>query len=169
MTKKLSVAAIAAALLMSGGLVGVSFGGGAGIIEPEVIELSVDICGHEGPCRYFFLTDSGETQTGQITLTKNPLFDVDGNEVGHMNISCVASSRPSGKGQTDWICTYVLTLKAGSHTDQGTVVASGIYASPADPDVFAVTGGTGAYVNVRGYATHEDGPGQDPFTLHLIP
>ena len=63
----------------------------------------------------------------------------------------------------------MLGLKAGPYTERGTVVTTGIYGGPADPDVFAVTGGTGAYANVRGYATQEDGPGRDPFILHLTP
>ena len=46
---------IATALLLSGGLVGVSFGGTGGIAEPQVIELSLDECSES--CRGFELHD----------------------------------------------------------------------------------------------------------------
>ncbi len=163
MTRKLIVGALAAVLLTSGALVGVSFGGGGGINQPEVIELSVDICGNKGQCRFYPLRELGGHRTGQVSLSKNPLFDVNGDKVGRLNASCTVATG------VNWVCTYVLTLKTGQHTERGTVVTTGIYASPANPDVFAVTGGTEAYENVRGFATFEDGPGRDPFILQLTP
>ena len=160
MTRKLSVGVIAAALLLSGALVGVSFGGGGGITQPEVIELSY----RKEKIHFYPLRDP--RQTGQVTLLKRWLFDVDRNKVGHMNISCTAAVHPT----VNWVCINILTLKPGPHTERGTVVTTGIYNSPPDgpsSDVFAVTGGTGAYENVRGVATQEDGPRR--FTLNLIP
>jgi len=165
MMRRLSVGLIAAAMLMSGALVGVSYGGGGGITEPQTIELSVDVCGDR--CRFYPLRDSDGRQTGQVTLTKNPLVDADGNRAGTVNVSCTVSDGPGGP--TDWVCTYIHTLKAGPYTEQGTVVTHGIYTGN-DGDVFAVTGGTGAYENVRGYATMNYG--QTPelnYTLTLIP
>jgi len=74
-----------------------------------------------------------------------------------------------GDGNRPWVCTYVLALQAGTHTERGSVVTTGIYASPGDTDEFAVTRGAGAYENVRGFATLQEGPGWDDYTLHLIP
>jgi hypothetical protein len=162
MTKKLSVGVLVAALLISGTLVGVSFGGGGGITQPEVIELSY----RGNKVHFYFLREDDGRQTGQVTLIKRRLLDADGNSVGHMNISCTVAWGPL----TNWVCDSVLTLKAGPHTERGTVVTTGIYASPEDgtnADVFAVTGGTGAYENVRGHATQREG--SDSFTLNLIP
>jgi hypothetical protein len=163
MVRKLSIWVLVAALLMSGALVGVSFGGGGGITQPEVIELSY----RRQRAHFFPLRDGDGRQTGQVTLIKRRLLDVDRNGVGHMNISCTVAVQPA----VNWICDSVLTLKAGPYTERGTVVTTGIYASPGDgrtdSDVFAVSGGTGAYENVRGYATQEEGP--DRYTLYLIP
>ena len=135
MTKKLAVGVLAAALLMSGALVGVSFGGGGGITEPQVIELTY----RRQRVHFYPLREGDGRQTGQVTLIKRRLLDAEGNSVGHMNISCTVADRPS----VNWVCDSVLTLKAGPHTERGTVVTTGIYASPEDrtnSDVFAVTG-----------------------------
>jgi hypothetical protein len=165
MVRKLSVGLLAAAMLMSGALVGVSYGGGGGITEPQTIELSVDPCSVR--CRFYPLREADGLRTGQVTLTKNPLFDADGNRAGNLNISCTVSDGPGGP--TDWVCTYIHTLKAGPYTEQGTVVAHGIYTGD-DGDVFAVSGGTGAYENVRGHATMNYGASPElNYTLTLIP
>ena len=165
MTRKLSVGVIAAALLMSGALVGVSFGGGGGITQPEVIELSLDLCGKS--CRLFELRDPvfGRRGNALITLSKDSLFDVDDNEVGAQSEHCTTSEGRGGG--TPWVCTYVLRLKPGPHTERGTVVTTGIYRF--GPSTFAVTGGTGAYENVRGYATLEVVGKREFLTLNLIP
>ena len=157
MMKKLSVGLLTAALLTSGGLVGVSFGGGGGITEPRLIELHIDVCSHP----YFYLLDPDERVVGQVTLCRSPIFDVDGDRAGTHNISCTVSDR------TDWVCTHLYTLKDGPHTDSGTIVTTGEY-TDGDGDVFAVTGGTGAYQDVGGYAVQEGGGGIN-HTLNLIP
>ena len=154
MIKKLSVGLLAAALLTSGGLVGVSFGG-PGITEPQVIELDIDVCGRA----YWYPLSPEERVAGQITVCRSPIFDVDGERVGTHNISCMVSDK------TDWVCTNLYTLKDGPHTDAGTIVATGEYVD-GDGDVFAVTGGTGAYQGVGGYAVQDQGAGA---TLNLIP
>jgi hypothetical protein len=157
----LSVGVIATALLLSGGLVGVSVAGGQGIEQPEVIELSLDVCGAK--CKGYALRDPIFGQgNGFMTLSRDPVFDVDGNKVGNQDESCVVS-----KG-TAFVCSYVITLKDGQHTQAGTVVTTGIYLFD-DPTTFAVTGGTGAYANVRGYAALETSGGQEFLTLNLIP
>lgn len=165
MTRKLSVGVIAAALLLSGALVGVSFGGGGGITQPEVIELTLDVCGDS--CRLFELRDPvfGRRGNALIALSKDPLFDVDGNQVGHQSEHCTTSDGTGGG--TPWVCTYLLKLNAGAHTEHGTIVTTGIYRF-SDPSRLAVTGGTGAYENVRGYATLVDAE-PATLTLNLIP
>ena len=159
--RKLSVGLIATALLLSGALVGVSYGGEGGITEPEVIELSTAVCGTPGWCRHFPMVDWDGRQTGQVSIIRNPIYDADGKKVGTVNVWCSV-----GLG-TDWVCTYVHTLKAGAYTAVGTIVTTGIYTGN-DGDVFAVTGGTGAYDNVRGHATMNYS-GELNYTLNLIP
>jgi hypothetical protein len=158
MMKKLSVGLLAAALLMSGGLVGVSFGGGGGITEPQLIELHINVC--RNPYHYL-LGDPDAKIAGQVTVCRSPIFDVDGDRAGTQNVSCTVSDK------TDWVCTHLYTLRDGPHTDSGTIVATGEY-TDGDGDVFAVTGGTGAYQDVGGYAVQEDGAGIN-HTLNLIP
>jgi len=158
MTKKLSIAVLSAALLMSGAWVGVSFAGGGGITEPEVIELSFQVCGGEVPCRFYDIRTE-EGQRGLFMTSRHPLFDLDGSRIGTLRTSCV----------DDWVCTYVHTLREGPYTERGTVVATGVFTFD-DVMRFAVTGGTGPYMNVRGQTTIDlSGPGDDTLTLSLIP
>lgn len=157
MMKKLSLGLLAVALLTSGGLVGVSFGGGGGIAEPQLIELHIDVC--ENPHHY--LLRNHTRVFGQVTLCRSPIFDVDGDRVGSQNASCTVSDK------TDWVCTSLYTLKDGPHTDGGTIVTTGQYIDGGG-DVFAVTGGSGAYQDVGGYAVQEEGPGVN-HTINLIP
>jgi hypothetical protein len=167
MLKKLIVGAIATALLLSGGLIGVSFAGAGGITEPEVIELSLDLCGNT--CRTFEQGDPVFGRPGQIWITVNDdvLLDVDGNRVGRQSGQCTSSySAGQGRG-TPWHCSFIVTLNDGPHTDAGTIVSSGIYTF--ETDTFAVTGGTGAYENVRGTVTMDPVDGREVLTLNLIP
>jgi hypothetical protein len=167
MMRKVSVGVIASALLVSGGLVGVSFAGAGGITEPQVIELSLDLCGDS--CRGFELQDPilGRRGTAWIVVSDDPLFDVDGTRVGHQSEQCTVSYGRNDKGGTPWLCTNVITLKAAPHTEPGTVVTTGIYKFGGE--TYAVTGGTGAYGNVRGYATMVVVDDREVLTLNLIP
>jgi hypothetical protein len=167
MLKKLSVGAIATALLLSGGLLGVSFAGAGGITEPQVIELSLDLCGNT--CQIFELQDPVFGRRGDlwITVSDDALLDVDGNRVGRQSEQCTTSG-PAGRGHgTPWHCTYIVTLNDGPHTDAGTIVSTGIYTF--ETDTFAITGGTGAYENVRGTVTMDPVDGREVLTLNLIP
>ena len=161
MSRKLSIGVLAAALLLSGALVGISFGGGGGITQPEVIELSLTICGRPNCTGWELRHTAWGRGGGLVTSATDPLFDVDGTRVGRQNARCVVGG--------DWFCTYVVTLKDGPYTEDGTVVTTGIFGWE-DGSTLAVTGGTGAYENVRGFATLEDPKGDnDSLTLHLIP
>ncbi len=156
MTRKLSVGVLAAALLLSGALVGVSFGGGGGgIPQPEVLELTFK----DKRIEFFALDTFDGKQRGQLTWVKRSLSDVDGNPVGTQRVECTAIIDPG------WICTIVSTIQDGPNTDKGTIVATGVYNGHAPFSTFAVTGGTGAYDNVGGRAKQED----DSYTLFLVP
>jgi hypothetical protein len=166
MTRKLSIAviavALAVALLMSGTLVGVSYGGGGGITQPTVIELSTPLCirGSSPHCRGSSVRwDLWGRGAGIIAASQDPVFDIDDNRVGILKHRCV-----------DWVCTDLLKLVDGQFTDRGTVVITG-YFHPGDPSTWAVTGGTGAYENVRGFArmVSERVKKRHSLTLTLIP
>ena len=147
MTKKLSIGVIAVALLLSGAMVSVSFGGDrAAITQPEVVKLKFE----DRQIEFLPLVDSEGKWGGQVTLIKRSLFDLDGNLVGIKRVECTAMAGPG------WICTIVSSIKDGPNTDKGTVVATGVYNGQRPSSTFAVIGGTGAYENVGGYASRRD-------------
>ena len=156
--------AILASVLVSGLFVGVSYGGGGGITEPQVIELVTTGCATDDndpqtECRVYRLTDTDGERSGEVFRFKVPLADTDGNQIGRGYLECSGSK---GKGQT---CTLVLSMKPGPFTDLGTIVSTGVNSLPPN----AVTGGSGAYLNVRGVITGKFGPGGFHLTLNLIP
>jgi hypothetical protein len=159
MTKKVSIGVLVAALLMSGALVGVSFGGGGSgrITQPELIELHIDVC--QRP--HFYLLRNDSKVAGQVTLCRSPILDAEGDRTGTQNVSCTVSDA------SDWICTNLYALRAGAFTEEGTIVTTGHYVD-GHGDVHAITGGTGAYQDVGGYAVQRTGRGVN-HTLHLIP
>jgi hypothetical protein len=172
MTKRLTSAVIATALLMSGAVVGVEHAGGSGstqpavLEEPTVIELEWHTGGRDSYIYIYPLWDSAGKRSGQVTTKRLALFDVDGNEVGREYIDCMATSH------TGWVCTLVSVLKDGPYTDKGTVVATGVSKHrPGKPNIstMAVTGGTGAYSNVSGQVIQEGVDGHITYTLYLMP
>jgi hypothetical protein len=150
MGKKLSVGILAAALLLSGLLVGVSYGDAPSkaIADPQVLRL--------------VLSDQSEGKgTHPINDARIAAEDQDGNLVGWM--------RWQGKKGVDWHVTIVFGLQPGTYTERGTVQTAGIFRGFSGESL-AVTGGTGAYSNVRGYLKLTAEPG-DVFvtTLYLTP
>ena len=163
MARKLMVGGISA-LLVLGTLVGISYGGGGGITQPVVIELTTPGCltNDDDPatrCHIYRLRDENGRRSGEITRIRQPVFDKDGTDVG-----ILIGQFESGKG-TGTTVTGVLNLKDGPFTDKGTVVLIGA------PGVFdgAVLGGSGAYDNVRGDWVAEGVEGGFLLTLNLIP
>ena len=180
MFRKVSIGLLSAALLVSGGLVGVGYAGGVGgtqpavVEEPTVIELMWKTGAEDTNIRFLPLAgdlpggrfEAEGPTIGQITTKKLTLFDVDGNEVGHEYIECMVTI------DTPWICTLVSVLKDGPYTDKGTVVATGYSKHrPGLPNIstIPITGGSGAYNNVGGQAIQEGVDGKVTYTLYLIP
>ena len=151
-------------MLVVGALFGISYGGGGGITQPVVLELTTTGCvtNDDDPatrCHIYRLRDENGRRSGEISRIRQPVFDKDGTNVGILIGQFV-----SGKG-TGTTVTGVFNLKDGPFTDKGTVVLIGA------PTAFdgAVLGGSGAYDNVRGDWVAESV--QDGFlvTLNLIP
>lgn len=157
MSRKLSIGVLAGTLLLSGMLVGVSYGGGGGITQPEVITLT----GTSGDLRAFPLRNA-DGKRALITILKEGLDDVDGAAVGNHRWNCVGSH---GYGQ---VCNDVIHLKQGAHTERGSITVAGEFRG-YNGESWAVTGGTGAYVNVRGHLTLSVEGGEFTQTLYLIP
>ena len=138
--------ALIAALLASGLLVGVSQGDTTRIAAPLTVEL---VSG----------ASLKEVTKGIQHQLREEALDDSGTRVGTIRWDCANGA--------DWHCTVVYSLR-GSVDERGTVVAAGIFRGFTGESL-AVTGGTGAYANVRG--SIELSVGSDGFThtLELIP
>ncbi len=154
MSKRIGIGLLATALLATGAWVGVAYGGSGGITQPVVIELTHSMCGEDGRCAYYLLrplqgTGSGDGQAIQARL---PSYDVDGNRAGTTH-GWLSSAPGTGS-----LYSGVETLREGPHTSRGSITLSGFVPNDGcffggSVCTFAVTGGTGAYKNVRGHAT----------------
>ena len=145
MGKKLGTAVVIAVLLLSGVLAGVSYGGSAEISDPKTIALTLG-------------KGIKAEERGPISQDRCVLLDENGDRVGTLMFNSVFL--------TDWHVTVVYRLQAIEGLERGTIVATGIFGGFSGESL-AVTGGTGAYANVRGYTVLSvDG---DAFihTLHL--
>jgi hypothetical protein len=94
-------------------------------------------------------------------MSRNPIFDANGDKIGNLDFSCTVSDGRGGP--TGFLCTNVITLKESLTAAAGTIVATGLYKG-GDEDVFAITGGSGAYQDVGGYVVQGE-----EYTVHLIP
>jgi hypothetical protein len=162
-TKYVSIAIFTVVLLTGAILVRDAVAGGGGITEPQVIELVASGCSTNDndpatECRVFPLRDSDGKLSGDIARFRVDMTDGDGNPVGRSYAECTAAKK------TGSICTLVLSLKDGPYTDVGTIVATGTGLPPS-----AVTGGSGAYLNVGGEITGEDQSDGFHLFVNLIP
>jgi hypothetical protein len=161
--RKGAIGVLVSALLLSGFFLGVSRAGGGGITEPQVLELVTGGCSTEDhdpstDCRVFDMRDNEGGSTGELARLSAVLKDTDGNRVGRYFADCFAV-RESGQ-----ICTVVMTIKPGPFTQRGTIAAIGTGLPPS-----AITGGSGAYLNVRGDITGKSQPDGFHLFLNLIP
>lgn len=159
-----AVAILASALLVSGLFVGVSYGGGGGITEPQVIELVTTGCATNDndpatDCRVYQLKDTDGERSGEIFRFKVWVSDVDGNPVGYTYLQCDIAK---GTGRT---CTNVLVLRPGPYTERGTIVSMGVQPFPPP----SIVGGSGAYLNVRGEVSGEEQDDGFHLFVNLIP
>lgn len=158
---KLALATFATIAIAVGWLAGTSVAAGNGITEPTVIALSSTGATDTGSKAYI-LRDTDGRRSGNISVFREPLLDADANHVGNARVECV-----SARGVA-WYCTTIATLHAGPFTQEGTIVYTGLFRG-FNGEELAVTGGTGAYQNVRGYATLTVQGGLFVQTLYLIP
>jgi hypothetical protein len=96
---------------------------------------------------------------GLVDQIREEALDADGARVGTIRWNCTDGA--------DWHCTVVYGLK-GSDDERGTVVATGIFRG-FNGESLAVTGGTGAFANVRGIVVLSVGDDGFTHTLDLIP
>jgi hypothetical protein len=132
MGKKLSIAALIGALLVSGLLVGVSQGRG---VEQQARRGGATI--------QLFATGDvlDEATKGFVHQVREAALDDGGARVGTIRWNCI--------GGADQHCTVVYALKDAGGLGRGTVVATGIFRG-FNGETFAVTGGTGDFVGASG-------------------
>jgi hypothetical protein len=101
------------------------------------------------------VTDTGDTgdSVGDVLTFANPVFDADNKtQLGTDNGWCARTVVG-----TAWECFWTLTLKDGQITVEGPFF-------DASDSTMAVTGGTGAYVGVKGeMALHARNPDQTEY------
>lgn len=159
MSNRVGIGVIAAALLLSGLLLGAAEGRSGGIARHEVIELiNGDLLAESN----YPLRDDHGNRTAIMSLFKGELRDQDGVAIGIHRCECINADR------IGWTCTHILSLRSGPYTDRGQIVITGLFRGFVGEQL-AVTGGIGAYADVRGYATSTV-DGQDfVTTLYLLP
>jgi hypothetical protein len=159
--KTAMISVVLGGLLASGVLVTASLGAAAAIVAPETIELTV---GDGVKSHTYKLRDTDGRRSASLDVYREPVLDADGTHIGAVLSECLQW----GTGERNWTCSSVAKLKDGPYTDAGTVTFEGIFRG-FNGEQLAVTGGTGAYSNVRGtvvLAVQNDGFVR---TLNLIP
>jgi hypothetical protein len=156
---KIATAILVGGLLLTGALAGVSYGGANAIVNPTVIKLQAVPGGTE---RHYPLRDGQGHKSGSLDELRELVVDIDGDPVGAVFSQCFFART------VVWRCEVIAVLKDGPHTDKGTIHFSGIFRGFTG-ERFAVTGGTGAYDNVRGSATLTVENNKFIRTLYLIP
>jgi|GEM_PF-668764 len=102
---------------------------------------------------------------GDILGFHNPVFDAENeHQVGQDNGQC---TRTVATGKTEWECFWSVFLKGGNITVEGPFFDDGT------DTVLTITGGTGRYVEARGWMLlHLRNPGvaisQYDFVYHLV-
>jgi hypothetical protein len=143
--RKAAVGVLASALVVSGLLMGVSYGS-AGITVPT--EIQVFIADEDAATSHSYpLREADGTRSGHLSTYKDLSEDVDGNPIGKVRVVCIDSAGVMLQ------CFGVATIKAGPHNEAGTITFYGNF-SGFNGEVQAVTGGTGAYENARGTVTN---------------
>jgi hypothetical protein len=135
MGRKLSIAALVGALLVSGLLVGASQGRGIGAHSRR----------GAATIQLFATGDVlDEATKGFVHQVREAALDDGGARVGTTRWNCI--------GGADQHCTVVYALKDAGGLGKGTVVATGIFRG-FNGETLAVTGGTGDFVGTGGSVT----------------
>lgn len=143
-----AIGVLATALLASGLLMGVSYGdtGRASIAVPTEIQVFIGdgngLRSHE-----YSLRDEDGKASGGLGAYRDPALDADGDPMGNVKVTCISSKSVLAQ------CTGVATLKAGPYSEAGSITFAGNFRGFTG-ETQAVTGGTGAYDNVRGTVTN---------------
>jgi len=156
--KARNVAVFASALMLGGFTIGLGVASASSSIAAPV---TVKVIEHSLHDKVIDVGKPGDS-TGDILTFHNDLYDSsDTNKVGVDQGQCTRMNPKAGT----WECWWSIVL------EDGQVTAEGPYSDTAPTDLYAVTGGTGAYENVGGSVLEESGPGASEYTLtyNLVP
>ena len=152
-------------LALAGGVVVIvlTLGSASAITQPVELHLV------EGPGSetHLDLGQPGDSQGDQdiFTVVIKDEFDV---QIGTANGHCTLTD----PAEDIFVCVEIFSLPKGSITIEGAnpIVEEGAaVAVPEDRRRSAVTGGTGAYSNVRGFAIEQGGGHEEEIVIHLTP
>jgi hypothetical protein len=160
-SRKVLVGLLAAGLLAAALLVAGTRDGRAGPTDPSVIRLTYGKLLAEVSYR---LEGTNGARDTSIDVFRGRLLDEDGNVVGTHRCECLNATGP----HVGWFCTHVLSLRRGPSTGFGSVIVSGLFRGFSGESA-VITGGTGAYAGVRGYAVSTVEGDEFVQTLHLEP
>jgi hypothetical protein len=122
---------------------------------PTTLDLVAVACGAPHTRCAFINTGSSKSPVGDVWTFRVPLLNRVGKRVGTHEATC------NPVNQSRAVCAVIESLPSGTITEQG------IFRPNANASFFAITGGTGAYEGVGGYARFSFDGTTYPDTLHL--
>ena len=150
--------ALAAVLMLGGVTIGLSVASASShIAAPQTITL-IEHSLHD---KVIDVGKKGDS-TGDILTFHNDLANSsDATKVGVDQGQCTRMNPRAGT----WECWWSIVLADGQ------ITAEGPFSDTTPTDLYAVTGGTGAYENVGGSVLETNGPGASEYTLvyNLVP
>lgn len=106
----------------------------------------------------------GSISIGDELIVRVPLLDPrSGQRRGTLHAQCVASEGGRNIEKATLLCRGVFKLVDGTLTGEGAI------SETSPPEIFAVTGGTGAYNGARGTDTVTHSGGAELHTFNLLP
>ena len=157
MPKRFGYAAAVAIVMV---LAATSLSAGSARTTPGAeLDLVAVHCGPPHTQCTFNNTGSPKSSAGDVWVFRVPLLDQSGVKVGTHEAAC----NPVNENRA--VCSIVETLSDGTITEQGIFE----FNSKGLLGTFAVTGGSGAYEGVGGYAEFGFDGTDYPNTIHLTP
>ena len=133
--------------------------GSAKTASPAELDLVAVHCGAPHTQCTANNTGSPHSSAGDVWVFRVPLLDETGTKIGWHEATC----NPVNENRA--VCSIIETLSDGTITEQGIFQ----FNSKGLLGTFAVTGGTGAYEGVSGYAEFGFDGTDYPNTIHLTP
>jgi hypothetical protein len=141
---------------------GVSWAG-SGISGPTELDFTLATCGAAHTKCTYVDTGSHDRVAGDILADRSILFDANDHRAGTTEATCIAVT------ELRFRCGFTESLHDGTIELSGVFLTNGVKGDLSDLGTFAVTGGTGTYEGVGGYATFGLVNGVFTRTIFLVP